>query len=107
MNKEDKNEQYQRKLFTQIHTNLVYTLFQHVTLHHTKDKRHTSLTLPSFLQQYKQAGGAFAFITALAGWWIFFAIMLASIDFPYAIPVGDLSTLIKGASERQAAKDAV
>ncbi|KAL8869717.1 MAG: hypothetical protein Q9174_004059, partial [Haloplaca sp. 1 TL-2023] len=28
------------------------------------------------------AGGAFTFVTSLAGWYIFFAIMLASLDFP-------------------------
>jgi succinate-acetate transporter protein len=47
------------------------------------------------------AGGACAFVTCLAGWWIFFAIMLASLDFPFQIPVGDLSTMIKGASEKK------
>ncbi|KAL8716200.1 MAG: hypothetical protein Q9220_000105 [cf. Caloplaca sp. 1 TL-2023] len=47
------------------------------------------------------AGGACTFVTSLAGWYIFFAIMLASLDFPLQIPVGDLSTLIKGASEKQ------
>ena len=52
------------------------------------------------------AGGACAFVTSLAGWWIFAAIMLAALDFPFQIPVGDLSTLIKGASERQKIKDA-
>ncbi|KAI4176930.1 MAG: hypothetical protein LQ343_000787 [Gyalolechia ehrenbergii] len=46
------------------------------------------------------AGGAFTFMTSLAGWYIFFAIMLASLDFPLQVPVGDLSTMIKGASER-------
>lgn len=46
------------------------------------------------------AGGAFTFVTSLAGWYIFFAIMLASLDFPLQVPVGDLSTLIKGASAR-------
>ncbi|KAL8825587.1 MAG: hypothetical protein Q9191_004320 [Dirinaria sp. TL-2023a] len=45
-------------------------------------------------------GGACAFVTSMAGWWIFLAIMLASVDFPIAIPVGDLSTMIKGASDR-------
>ncbi|MCJ1458578.1 hypothetical protein MMC28_008951 [Mycoblastus sanguinarius] len=53
------------------------------------------------------AGGAFAFVTSLAGWWIFFAIMLASLDFPFNIPVGDLSHIIKGASEKNKSKDAV
>ncbi|KAL9007981.1 MAG: hypothetical protein Q9173_006849 [Seirophora scorigena] len=46
------------------------------------------------------AGGAFAFITSLAGWYIFLAIMLASLDFPLQVPVGDLSTLIRGASAK-------
>ena len=32
------------------------------------------------------AGGAFTFITCLCGWWIFFAIMLAALDFPFSIP---------------------
>ncbi|KAL8809344.1 MAG: hypothetical protein Q9200_003496 [Gallowayella weberi] len=48
------------------------------------------------------AGGAFTFVTSLAGWWIFLAIMLASLDFPVQIPVGDLSTMIKGASDKKA-----
>ncbi|TVY29548.1 Protein alcS [Lachnellula hyalina] len=51
------------------------------------------------------AGGASLFVTSMAGWWIFFAIMLAALDFPFQIPVGDLSTLIKGASTRQKEKE--
>lgn len=47
------------------------------------------------------AAGAFCFVTVLAGWWIFFAMMLAALDFPFQVPVGDLSTLIKGASQRK------
>ncbi|KAI4128136.1 MAG: hypothetical protein LQ338_002873 [Usnochroma carphineum] len=46
------------------------------------------------------AGGAFTFVTSLAGWYIFLAIMLASLDFPVQVPVGDLTTLIRGASEK-------
>ncbi|KAF8861089.1 hypothetical protein BDZ45DRAFT_587375 [Acephala macrosclerotiorum] len=53
------------------------------------------------------AAGAFTFVTSMAGWWIFFAIMLAALDFPFQIPVGDLSTAIKGASERAKAKEHV
>ncbi|KAK8210118.1 hypothetical protein M8818_003605 [Zalaria obscura] len=47
------------------------------------------------------AAGAITFVTDLCGWWIFFAIMLASLDFPFQIPVGDLSRFIKGASEKR------
>jgi len=43
----------------------------------------------------------------MAGWYIFFAIMLAVIDFPFGLPVGDLSTVIKGASSRVKDKENV
>ncbi|TGO33701.1 hypothetical protein BHYA_0231g00130 [Botrytis hyacinthi] len=62
----------------------------------------TQLELANRLQI---AAGATLFVTSLAGWWIFFAIMLAALDFPFQIPVGDLSTLIKGASEREKSKE--
>ena len=52
------------------------------------------------------AGGAFGFVTSMSGWYIFFAIMLASLDFPFSVPVGDLSHIIRGASEKKV-KDAV
>lgn len=48
------------------------------------------------------AGGAFAFVTCCAGWYIFAAILLASLDFPLALPVGDLSSVIKGKKENMA-----
>jgi len=51
--------------------------------------------------------GAATFVTSAAGWWIFVAILLASVDFPFSLPVGDLSTTIRGASDRKAAKDMV
>jgi len=62
----------------------------------------SALALAGRLQK---AAGACVFVTSMAGWWIFFAIMLAALDFPFQIPVGDLSTMIKGASERQKAKE--
>lgn len=53
------------------------------------------------------AGGATTFVTTLFGWWIFAAIMLASLDFPFSLPVGDLSTVIKGASQKKAEEEVV
>ncbi|CEJ89895.1 hypothetical protein VHEMI05711 [[Torrubiella] hemipterigena] len=50
-----------------------------------------------------KAAGAMAFICSLTGWWIFFALILAAVDFPLNIPVGDLSGMIRGASERNRA----
>lgn len=32
------------------------------------------------------AAGAITFVTDMLGWWIFFAIMLAALDFPFQIP---------------------
>jgi succinate-acetate transporter protein len=46
------------------------------------------------------ASGAFGFMACIAGWWIFLAQMLASVDFPFQLPVGDISHVIKGGSDR-------
>jgi len=54
------------------------------------------------LPPYKalHAAGALAFVVSMLGWYIFTAILLASVDFPFSLPVGDLSHIIKGASEK-------
>lgn len=51
------------------------------------------------------ASGACFFVSSMAGWYIFFAIMLAALDFPFQIPVGDLSNLIRGESQKKKAED--
>jgi len=56
-----------------------------------------NLALAGTLQK---TAGAFVFVTCISGWWIFFAIILASLDFPFQLPVGDLSHIVKGASDR-------
>lgn len=48
-----------------------------------------------------QAAGALAFVVCMLGWYIWMAIMLASLDFPFQLPVGDLSKYVKGASEKR------
>lgn len=78
----------------------------------------------AFAGKLQIAAGAFTFITCACGWWIFLAIMLASLDFPIQLPgkspvlcgsivfwltllvVGDLSTLIKPMSQKMADKEA-
>ncbi|KAG6029928.1 hypothetical protein E4U41_000229 [Claviceps citrina] len=45
--------------------------------------------------------GATTFVTAMGGWYMMLSLLLAAVDFPIQIPVGDLSTLIKGKSERK------
>jgi len=55
--------------------------------------------------KYQHAAGGLTFVTSLLGWYLFIVQLLAAVDFPINLPVGDLSGLIKGASERAAAKE--
>jgi succinate-acetate transporter protein len=48
----------------------------------------------------QHAAGGLTFVTCLLGWYLFFVQLLAAVDFPLNLPVGDLSRFIKGASER-------
>ena len=48
-----------------------------------------------------QGAGASTFVTCWAGWYIFLAMLLAAVDFTIQIPVGDLSTVIRGKSEKE------
>lgn len=59
--------------------------------------------VPMALTLLKATGGAF-FFTDMIGWWLFLSIMLATVDLP-TVPLFDLSTTIKGVSERKAAKN--
>ncbi|KAF6816467.1 gpr1 fun34-class plasma membrane protein [Colletotrichum musicola] len=53
----------------------------------------------AFAAKLLEAAGACAFVTCMAGWYLIFAILLASLDFPLDLPVGDLSRVIRGKSE--------
>jgi len=55
---------------------------------------------------YKHAGGGMAFGVCLLGWYLFTIQILAAVDFPVNLPVVDLSTVIKGGSDRKRAKEA-
>jgi len=66
---------------------------------------HLALGNASAATTLQVAAGALTFIVDLLGWWIFFAILLASLDFPFQLPVGDLSRYVKGASEKAKAKE--
>lgn len=41
------------------------------------------------------------FVSSAAAWWILTALILGSVDFPINIPVGDLSSVIKGAGDKK------
>ena len=49
----------------------------------------------------QHAGGGIAFTSTLLGWYVLLVQLLASVDFPFDLPVGDLSTVIQGGSERK------
>jgi hypothetical protein len=51
-----------------------------------------------------KVSGGFLFATIAMGWYYLFALMLGVIDFPFQLPVGDLSHIVKGYSEKQTAK---
>ncbi|KAI9812001.1 MAG: hypothetical protein M1827_004893 [Pycnora praestabilis] len=48
--------------------------------------------------------GGITFVTSLVAWYLFFSQLLEALDFPFQLPVGDLSHLIKGASEKESMK---
>ncbi|KAK7204326.1 GPR1/FUN34/yaaH family-domain-containing protein [Myxozyma melibiosi] len=48
-----------------------------------------------------QAGGGFALACGLTGFYIFLSLMLVAVDFPYLLPVGDISHLMVGYQERR------
>lgn len=41
---------------------------------------------PPIVNTLLVAAGALTFVTDMCGWWIFFAIMLAALDFPFQLP---------------------
>ena len=52
----------------------------------------------------RQATGAFTFALTMMVWYLLLVQLLEAVDFPISPPVGDLSNLIKGKSERIADK---
>ncbi|VZI06824.1 unnamed protein product [Fusarium fujikuroi] len=48
---------------------------------------------------YQHAGAAILFVVSLLGWYIFLSHILLSVDFPYILPLGDLSSRIPGATK--------
>lgn len=70
----------------------------------TKGMLQTHLLFSSILNSYSfmypQAAGAFNFALCIPIWHIFIAQILDAVDFPIALPVGDLSTLIIGKNQK-------
>ena len=54
----------------------------------------------------KGAGGV-SFVGTLAGWYLLVVIMLATLEFPLDLPIGDLTGLIRGANDKPTNKEEV
>lgn len=52
----------------------------------------------------QHAAGGLVFAVCLLGWYLLAVQLLAAVDFPINLPVGDLSGVIKGASKRKPAQ---
>ena len=46
------------------------------------------------LTAFQQTAGAVFFVTDMIGWYIFIFLMLAAVEFPIQLPMGDLSHLV-------------
>lgn len=49
----------------------------------------------------QHGAGGVTFVACLLGWYLLAVQLLASVDFPFTLPVGDLSRVLKGASEKR------
>lgn len=56
-------------------------------------------------QKLQIAAGAFIFVFCIFGWYLFLVLILLAVDFPVELPVGDLSTRIKSATDRRKARE--
>lgn len=52
-----------------------------------------------------QAAGGVLFTLSLVGWYLLASLMLQALDFPFDLPVGDLTIIPSGSSQRKAAED--
>ncbi|KAJ2993131.1 hypothetical protein NUW58_g1939 [Xylaria curta] len=59
----------------------------------------------AFAAKLLEGAGASSFVCTAASWWILFSLMFASVDMPFSLPLGDLSTRVPGASDRKVAQD--
>lgn len=54
----------------------------------------------------QKAGAGLLFAVTICGWYIFMSLMLASVEFPFCMPMGDLSTIVPSYSKLHNARKA-
>ncbi|KAJ6076936.1 hypothetical protein N7499_008917 [Penicillium canescens] len=50
---------------------------------------------------YQHVGAILLLVVSLMGWYIFLSLILLAVDFPFWLPMGDLSTIIKGFNDKK------
>ncbi|KAF2773370.1 GPR1/FUN34/YaaH-class plasma membrane protein [Teratosphaeria nubilosa] len=50
-------------------------------------------------------GAAFAFVASMVAWYLWFSILLDAVDFPFSLPVGNLTGIIKGRNDKLKKKE--
>lgn len=55
---------------------------------------------PARAKNLQIAGGAFGFAGSCVGWYLLASLLFEAVDFPWVLPVGDLSTKLKGRKQR-------
>ncbi|GAP90917.1 putative gpr1 fun34 -class plasma membrane protein [Rosellinia necatrix] len=58
-----------------------------------------------FAAKLLEGAGAASFVCTASSWWILFSLMFASVDMPFSLPLGDLSTRVPSGSDRKLAQD--
>ncbi|KAF4439558.1 hypothetical protein F53441_12544 [Fusarium austroafricanum] len=49
---------------------------------------------------YQHAAAGILFVVSILGWYMFLSLMLLSVDFPFAFPMGDLSSRVPGMTKK-------
>lgn len=62
----------------------------------------TAHGFPDTAGTLQHASAALLFAMSIIGWYAFAALVLLSVDFPYILPLGDLSNIVPGASQIKA-----
>ncbi|KAI1427345.1 GPR1/FUN34/YaaH-class plasma membrane protein [Xylaria sp. FL1777] len=58
-----------------------------------------------FAAKLLEGAGGFSFVCTATSWWILFSLMFASVDLPFSLPLGDLSTRVPSGSDKKLAQD--
>lgn len=62
---------------------------------------------PDMAITLQHAGAALLLVVSFLGWYIFISLILLSVEFPYVLPLGDLSTVIRSKPQKTEVEEQV